>query len=418
MHSTSSPLAVNGTTKLDKKVTPQAPQDVGAASHQLTFGPVEQPPLKIVSRSTRASNAARAALVVANVTPTGYRVGLFMATHARYAEPSDIRRNVVPGESSATGRRPRLQPRWAVVSGRSGAEFGPCAKRARSKSDGGYDRAKHRTFGFNPSGLTSGLTVQMMEFDVGLARHASYLTSGLASYQASGLIQNHVRNLRRTTLEAAAARAKSVRPADTPGRPKPNTGPRATNANHRHPQQGHRPPNRRPPNRRRRARAETATSKATGGGVWTARAGPAQRSSTLFDQRQRLLQSRRLRNTTGGCRRPQLSRVRTTLHRSPTPRRCYDFGKTPGRRGTRGRPMAQSHQSAASGPRGHDGGSRTAGGRGSSTPSGEHGGPSRRRPRLHNPRYPTHDRPTWPCAGARWDLSPGRDCHLRGSATA
>ena len=60
----------------------------------------EQPPLKIVSRSTqtRASNAARAALVVANVTPTGYRVGLFMANHARYATLSDIRRNVSPGE--------------------------------------------------------------------------------------------------------------------------------------------------------------------------------------------------------------------------------------------------------------------------------------------------------------------------------
>ena len=73
------------------------------SAKQLTFGPVEQPPLKIVSRSTRstqtrASNAARAALVVANVTPTGYRVGLFMANHARYATLSDIRRNVSPGE--------------------------------------------------------------------------------------------------------------------------------------------------------------------------------------------------------------------------------------------------------------------------------------------------------------------------------
>ena len=98
-------------TKNDKKVTPQAPQDVAAArspvptirdrsAKQPTFGPVEQPPLKIVSRSagTRASNAARAALVVANVTPTGYRVGLFMANKARYATLSDIRRNVSPGE--------------------------------------------------------------------------------------------------------------------------------------------------------------------------------------------------------------------------------------------------------------------------------------------------------------------------------
>ena len=56
--------------------------------------------LKIVSRSTqtRASNVARAALAVANVTPTGYRVGIFMADHARYATAADVRRNVVPGE--------------------------------------------------------------------------------------------------------------------------------------------------------------------------------------------------------------------------------------------------------------------------------------------------------------------------------
>ena len=58
--------------------------------------------------------------------------------------------------------------------------------------------------GFCPSGLTSGLTVQAS----GLKVHASYLTSGLASYQASGLIQNHVLNHRRTTREAAAARAR------------------------------------------------------------------------------------------------------------------------------------------------------------------------------------------------------------------
>ena len=100
------------TAILPESFHPAHPQDVGPArssratsirdrsSKQLTFGPVEQPPLKIVSRSTqtRASNAARAALVVANVTPTGYRVGIFMADHARYAKPADIRRNVCPGE--------------------------------------------------------------------------------------------------------------------------------------------------------------------------------------------------------------------------------------------------------------------------------------------------------------------------------
>ena len=47
---------------------------------------------------SRASNAARAALVVANVTPTGYRVGVFMANKARFATAADRRRNVAPGE--------------------------------------------------------------------------------------------------------------------------------------------------------------------------------------------------------------------------------------------------------------------------------------------------------------------------------
>ena len=151
-----------------------------AIDPKLPTGPPLKTALKIVSRSpqTRASNAARAALVVADVTPTGYRVGLFMAGHARYATEADVRRNVSPGNSSATGSRRRLQPVSAVASGRSGAEFGPCAKRARSKSDGGCDRAKHRMFGFNPSYQASGLT--------------------------SGLIQNHVLNHRRTTYEAAA----------------------------------------------------------------------------------------------------------------------------------------------------------------------------------------------------------------------
>ena len=90
---------------------PAQPQNLGAAkspghtirdrsAKQPTFGPVEQPPLKIVARSTqtRASNAARARLVVSKVTPTGYRVGVFMADHARYAKPADVRRNVQPGE--------------------------------------------------------------------------------------------------------------------------------------------------------------------------------------------------------------------------------------------------------------------------------------------------------------------------------
>ena len=56
--------------------------------------------LRLVSTSpnSRASNTARAVLVVANVTPTGYNVGVFMANHARYAKTSDVRRNVQQGE--------------------------------------------------------------------------------------------------------------------------------------------------------------------------------------------------------------------------------------------------------------------------------------------------------------------------------
>ena len=158
-----------------------------AIDPKLPTGPPLKTALKIVSRSpqTRASNAARAALVVADVTPTGYRVGLFMAGHARYATEADVRRNVVPGGTlqllEAGEDCSRVS---AVASGRSGAEFGPCAKRARSKSDGGCDRAKHRMFGFNPS----------------------YQASGLTSGLASGLIQNHVLNHRRTTYGSSRAR--------------------------------------------------------------------------------------------------------------------------------------------------------------------------------------------------------------------
>ena len=62
--------------------------------------PIPTGPTHIASRSTqtRASNVVRARLVVSKLTPTGYRVGLFMANHARYAKPADLRRNVEPGE--------------------------------------------------------------------------------------------------------------------------------------------------------------------------------------------------------------------------------------------------------------------------------------------------------------------------------
>ena len=63
--------------------------------------PLPTGPTHVVSRSSkqpRASNVARARLVVATVTPTGYRVGKFLAGHASYATDTDVRRHVAPGE--------------------------------------------------------------------------------------------------------------------------------------------------------------------------------------------------------------------------------------------------------------------------------------------------------------------------------
>ena len=47
---------------------------------------------------TKAKNAARRWLAVADVTPTARRVGRFMADHARFATAADVRRKVKPGE--------------------------------------------------------------------------------------------------------------------------------------------------------------------------------------------------------------------------------------------------------------------------------------------------------------------------------
>ena len=180
---------------------------------QPTFGPVEQPPLKIVSRSTqtRASNAARAALVVANVTPTGYRVGLFMANHARYATLSDIRRNVSPGEifgywpqakiAAAMGCSERQVQRGV----RSLREAGALEVRRRVRPcEASYVWVQPVGSGVESDGPCVGSGVESDGPCVGsdassLTVHASGLTSGLASGLASGLIQNHVQNHRRTT---------------------------------------------------------------------------------------------------------------------------------------------------------------------------------------------------------------------------
>ena len=69
-----------------------------ATDYETQGSPATGPRLVSTSTDSRASNAARAALVVANVTPTGYRVGIFMANKARFATAADRRRNVAPGE--------------------------------------------------------------------------------------------------------------------------------------------------------------------------------------------------------------------------------------------------------------------------------------------------------------------------------
>ena len=69
----------------------ETPHPENRSAQQLGLGPLG---LAI----PRASNEARAALAVANVTPTGYRVGVFLANHARHATDADQRRKVSPGE--------------------------------------------------------------------------------------------------------------------------------------------------------------------------------------------------------------------------------------------------------------------------------------------------------------------------------
>ena len=55
-------------------------------------------PARVLEFRPRASNLALAWLATADLTPTGYQIGKFMAEHARFATPVDIRRKVRPGE--------------------------------------------------------------------------------------------------------------------------------------------------------------------------------------------------------------------------------------------------------------------------------------------------------------------------------
>ena len=71
--------------------------DPASQVHQRSLPPG---PTHVATRSTqtRASNEARAWLAVADVTPTGYRVGKFLAGQVRVATVADVRRKVTPGE--------------------------------------------------------------------------------------------------------------------------------------------------------------------------------------------------------------------------------------------------------------------------------------------------------------------------------
>ena len=174
------------------------------------------------------------ALVVADVTPTGYRVGKFLASHARYATAADVRRHVVPGEIFCYWRQAKI----AAEIGCS-ERAGPARRSVPARSGG----ARRQTAGAT---VRSVVCVSRIEGsarareDATRARRMaalmSYLTSGLvsyqASYQASGLIQNHVQNhqgnQRGSTGEAP--RASCVSAAGIAGLTNPNTGRSAMSA--------------------------------------------------------------------------------------------------------------------------------------------------------------------------------------------
>ena len=88
---------------IDQDAIPSTTQDVvgrggEAGRYQLGLGPLGVVPRENPQPPPRASNVARALLEVADVTPTGYKVGVFLASHCRHAIPADVRRKVAPGE--------------------------------------------------------------------------------------------------------------------------------------------------------------------------------------------------------------------------------------------------------------------------------------------------------------------------------
>ena len=87
---------LNASQSIAPSFTPVTSPQIADSEPQ---GTLHTGPTGVVRRGAgRASNEARAWLAVANVTPTGYRVGVFMANHSRYARAADRRRNVAPAE--------------------------------------------------------------------------------------------------------------------------------------------------------------------------------------------------------------------------------------------------------------------------------------------------------------------------------
>ena len=217
---------------LTETFRPAHPQNLGAAkspdptirdrsAKQRAFGPGEQPPLKIVSRSTqtRASNVARALLVVANVPPIGYRVGIFMADHSRYATPADIRRNVSPGEIFCYWPQ-------AKIAAKMGCSERQVRRGVRYLRESATMEVRQRV---RPC-EASYVFVQPVGSGVRSvgSRRVCRLAglSGLMSGLMSGLIQNH----RRTTREAAAARARESAASAAGAHGRPRLGRSATSA--------------------------------------------------------------------------------------------------------------------------------------------------------------------------------------------
>ena len=165
------------------------------------------PRLVSTSPDSRASNEARAWLAVADVTPTGHRVGIIMARHVRYATVADLARKVTEGEVFTYWPQSKI----AVALG--------CSQRQVRR---GVNSLK-----------AAGLKVRQRDRP-GVASYVFPVRSGVLSGVRSGvrsLKRNEPRSEPRTEPRTEAAAASThdrteVQPDEQPDKPTRNTCPK------------------------------------------------------------------------------------------------------------------------------------------------------------------------------------------------